>query len=86
MEPELEGMELGLEQIKDKIKAIIREDMGVEVEDTSMVLSTYNIDSLDILEIVMSVEEEFSIEIPDEETDKLNTVDDIANYVHSHQS
>lgn len=77
MEPELEGMELGLEQIKDKIKAIIREDMGVEVEDTTMVLSTYNIDSLDIAEITMQLEEAFKIEIPE-----FNTVDDIANYIH----
>lgn len=75
-----------LEVIKTKVVGIICDDLGVEVEDTSMVLSTYNIDSLDILEIVMSVEEEFSIEIPDEETDKFNTVDDIANYVHSRQS
>lgn len=82
MEPELEGMELGLEQIKDKIKAIIREDMGIEVEDTSMVLSTYNIDSLDMVEITMQLEEAFKIEITDEETDKFNTVDDIANYIH----
>jgi acyl carrier protein len=75
--------------MEDKVKAIIAEQLGVDIEqvkpETSFV-DDLGADSLDTVELVMALEEEFGIEIPDEEAEKIATVQDAIDYVSEHQS
>ena len=70
----------------DKIKAIIVEQLGVSEDvikmDTNM-MKDLEADSLDAVEIIMAIEEEYEIEIPDEEAEKFQTVADLVNYVEN---
>jgi acyl carrier protein len=74
--------------MEDKVKAIIAEQLGVDIEqvkpETSFV-DDLGADSLDTVELVMALEEEFGIEIPDEEAEKISTVQDAIDYVSEHQ-
>jgi len=74
--------------MEDKVKAIIAEQLGVDIEqvkpETSFV-DDLGADSLDTVELVMALEEEFGIEIPDEEAEKIATVQDAIDYVSEHQ-
>jgi len=68
----------------EKIKAIIAEQLGVKVEevvDTASFIDDLGADSLDTVELVMALEEEFSIEIPDEDAEKMKTVGDAIKYI-----
>ncbi len=68
----------------DKIRDIIVENLDVDAEEVTLETSLKDdlgADSLDAVEIVMAVEEEFGIEIPDEEAQKIVTVKDIVDYV-----
>ncbi len=68
----------------DKIKEIIAEQLGVEVEDVKMdthLMKDLEADSLDAVEIIMAIEDEYDIEIPDEEAEKFQKVSDIVTYV-----
>lgn len=68
----------------DKIKEIIAEQLGVEVEDVKMdthLMKDLEADSLDAVEIIMEIEDEYDIEIPDEEAEKFQKVSDIVTYV-----
>lgn len=68
----------------DRIKDIIADQLGVEVEDVKMethLMKDLEADSLDAVEIIMAIEEEYDIEIPDEEAEKFQKVSDIVNYV-----
>lgn len=71
----------------EKIREIIMEQLSV---DESMVTIDTNLmkdletDSLDAVEIIMAIEEEFGIEIPDEEAEKFQTVNDLIKYVDAH--
>ncbi len=71
-----------------RIKEIIINELGVEpekvTEDASFV-EDLGADSLDIVELVMAFEEEFDVEIPDEEAEKLQTVGDAINYLNEHR-
>ncbi len=71
-----------------RIKEIIVNELGVEpekvTEDASFV-EDLGADSLDIVELVMAFEEEFNVDIPDEEAEKLQTVGDAINYLNEHQ-
>lgn len=71
-------------EVFEKLKGIIVERLGVE-EDQVKMESTFiddlSADSLDIVELVMSVEEEFGIEIADDEAEKITTVADVVNYI-----
>jgi len=63
--------------VEDKVKSIIVEQLGVKPEEitpTASFIDDLGADSLDTVELVMALEEEFSIEIPDEDAEKLTTV------------
>ena len=72
------------EEILEKIKSIIVEQLGVS--DTAVTMEASFIDdlgadSLDIVELVMAIEEEFDIEIPDSDAEKVVTVGDVVDYI-----
>jgi len=70
--------------VEDRIKEIIVEQLGVdasEVTDDASFIDDLGADSLDTVELVMAFEEEFGIEIPDEEAEKLQTVKDALNFM-----
>ena len=72
--------------IFDKIKDIIIDQLQVEESDVAMdtnLMKDLSADSLDAVEIIMAIEDEFGIEIPDEDAEKFQTVSDIVNYVES---
>ena len=68
----------------DKIKSIVVDQLGVDesqvTEDASFV-DDLGADSLDTVELIMAFEEEFDIEIPDEEAQKIKTVQDVIDYI-----
>ena len=72
------------EELLEKVKAVIVDQLNVEeddvVEDASFV-DDLGADSLDIVELVMALEEEFGISIPDEEAENIKTVGDAVNYI-----
>ena len=72
------------EEIFEKVKAIIVEQLGVA--DTAVTMEASFIDdlgadSLDLVELVMAIEEEFDIEIPDSDAEKVVTVGDVVDYI-----
>jgi len=72
----------------DKIREIVVEQLGVEpdqVTPEANFVEDLGADSLDTVELVMAFEEEFGVEIPDTEAEKIKTVQDILNYVDSHK-
>lgn len=72
-----------------KVKKIIIEQLGVdeaEVNPTSHFVDDLNADSLDLVELIMSLEEEFGMEIADDEAEKIRTVQDAVEYINEHQS
>ena len=74
--------------IEQKVKAIIAENLGVseeEIKPASSFIEDLGADSLDIVELVMQMEEEFEVEIPDEEAENIKTVQDAINYINTHK-
>jgi len=74
--------------IIDKVKSIIVEQLGVEEEEVKMEASFVDdlgADSLDIVELVMALEEDFDLEIPDEDAEKIGTVGEAVKYIQDHQ-
>lgn len=75
--------------IFDKVKAIIVDQLGVEedevTEDASFV-DDLGADSLDIVELIMALEEEFELEIPDEDAERISTVRDAVEYIREKSS
>jgi len=70
--------------IHDKVNAIIVEQLGVkaeEVKSESSFIDDLGADSLDTVELVMALEEEFDTEIPDEEAEKIKTVQNVYDYI-----
>jgi acyl carrier protein len=70
--------------IEDRVKSVIAENLGEKVENIipeAQLEDDLGADSLDFIDLVMAIEEEFNIEIPDEEAGKLTTVKDIILYV-----
>ena len=68
----------------DKVRDIVVEQLGVEADEVaieSTFIDDLGADSLDIVELIMAFEEEFNIEIPDEDTQKIATVGDAIAYV-----
>nr|WP_192868017.1 acyl carrier protein [Calderihabitans maritimus] len=69
--------------IFEKVKQIIVDQLGVDEEEVTMETSfeDLNADSLDIVELIMALEEEFELEIPDEDAEKITTVADAVEYI-----
>ena len=72
---------------EEKVKELIVEQLGVEksqVTENAKFVDDLGADSLDTVELVMALEEEFSIEIPDEDAEKIVSVVDAVNYINEH--
>lgn len=71
----------------DKVKSIVVDQLGVEEEGISLETSfaELNADSLDIVELIMALEEEFDLDIPDEDAEKIRTVGDAVSYIKENQ-
>ena len=70
--------------LENKVKKIIVDQLGVteeEVKSESTFVDDLGADSLDMVEMVMALEEEFNIEIPDEDAEKIKTVKDAVDYI-----
>jgi acyl carrier protein len=77
-----------MSEIQDKIKQIIVDELGVdeaEVTENARFIEDLGADSLDLVELVMRFEEEFDIEIPDEDSEKIQSVRDAYAYVEQHK-
>ena len=75
--------------IESKVKAIIVDKLGVEesqVTPDASFTADLNADSLDTVELIMEFEKEFGISIPDEDTTKINTVQDVVAYIEKLQA
>ena len=75
--------------IEARVKKIVAEQLGVnegDVKNESSFVDDLGADSLDTVELVMALEEEFECEIPDEDAEKITTVQQAINYVNSHKS
>lgn len=75
---------MGSEEIFDKVKGIIVEQLGVAEASVTMEASFIDdlgADSLDIVELIMALEEEFDTEIPDNDAEKIVTVSDVVDYI-----
>ena len=75
---------MSTDEVFEKVKAIIVEQLGVaeaSVEMESSFIDDLGADSLDIVELVMAIEEEFDIEIPDSDAEKVVTVGDVVDYI-----
>ncbi len=73
--------------IYEKVKAIVMEQLGVDEEEITptTTFQALNADSLDIVELVMALEEEFNIDIADEEVENIQTIEDIVKYIKDNQ-
>lgn len=70
--------------IQERVKNIICDQLAVEPEkvtDTASFIDDLGADSLDIVELVMTMEEEFELDIPDEDAEKMKAVGDVINYI-----
>ena len=75
------------EEIFEKVKGIIVEQLGVtetSVTTEASFIDDLGADSLDIVELIMALEEEFDTEIPDEDAEKVVTVGDVVDYIKDH--
>ena len=74
--------------VEQRVKEIICEQLGVsedQVTPQASFIEDLGADSLDIVELVMAMEEEFEVEIPDEEAENIKTVADAVNYINTHK-
>jgi len=75
--------------VEDRVREIIVEQLGVDaaqVTDKAKFVDDLGADSLDTVELVMALEEEFSLEIPDEDAEKITSVQDAIDYIKQHSS
>ena len=71
----------------EKVKAIIKDKLSLDTAEITKesTFADLGADSLDIVELIMALEEEFGIEIPDEEAEKIKTVGDAVKYIDDHK-
>lgn len=76
-----------MSSVEERVKKIVIEQLGVKEEEVSMESSFVDdlgADSLDTVELVMALEEEFETEIPDEDAEKITTVQQATDYINGH--
>lgn len=76
-----------MSNIEARVKEIVSEQLGVKVEElktNASFVDDLGADSLDTVELVMALEEEFDTEIPDEDAEKIATIQDAINYINEH--
>jgi acyl carrier protein len=81
------SQEINVSTIEERVKKIVAEQLGVKLEEVTNEASFVDdlgADSLDTVELVMALEEEFETEIPDEEAEKISTVQTAIDYVSAH--
>lgn len=74
------------EEISERVKSIIVDQLGVSLEEVTpqaSFIEDLGADSLDIVELIMALEEEYEMEIPDEDAEKIQTVDDVTKYIQA---
>ena len=72
----------------EKIRALLAEPLDIDpskITIDSDIMSDFEADSLDIVDMVMTLEDEFGVEVPDDAIETLHTVGDVVNFVESHQ-
>lgn len=72
----------------EKIKEILAEQLDADAEDMTMdtnIAKDLGADSLDVVELLMSIEDEFEVEIPDEEIENIKTIGELASYIENNQ-
>lgn len=77
-----------MDNIEERVKKVVVEQLGVsedEVSQGASFVEDLGADSLDTVELVMALEEEFECEIPDEEAEKITTVKQAIDYINNHQ-
>ena len=77
------------EEVETKVREIISEQLGVAMDQVTpgaSFIEDLGADSLDIVELVMALEEEYGMEISDEDAEKIRTVKDVVNYIEHHKS
>lgn len=75
---------MSINEIEARVFAIIADQLGVDLKDIkrdSRFIEDLNADSLDIVELIMAMEEEFQTEIPDDDAEKIRSVGDVIDYV-----
>jgi len=83
-----EANTMSTDVMEEKVRAIVAEQLGIqasEVKVESAFIDDLGADSLDIVELVMAMEEEFGFEIPDDQAEKIRTVGDAVGYIKQHR-
>jgi acyl carrier protein len=78
-----------MSSVEERVKKIVVEQLGVkaeEVKDDASFVDDLGADSLDTVELVMALEEEFETEIPDDEAEKITTVRQAVDYINAHSN
>ena len=78
-----------MENVEQRVKKIVAEQLGVneaDVKNESSFVNDLGADSLDTVELVMALEEEFETEIPDEAAEKITTVQQAIDYINEHRA
>lgn len=77
-----------MDKIAEKVKEIVIDQLGADEAEVTLeaaFIDDLGADSLDIVELIMALEEEFDLEIPDEDAEKIKTVGNVVDYIKNHQ-